>query len=113
MIDNTTYTSPLYITEALNNKTLSITASSTNFNDAITTKTLSYISAPDYSGGIVLNGLNANDANVNMVLSPSPGLSIINIITSEQISTEITLKQTDGAIRSDYAVRKDYTTNST
>ena len=113
MIDNTTYTSPLYITEALNNKTLSITASSTNFNDAITTKTLNYISAPDYSGGIVLNGLNADDANVNMVFNLYSDFSIINITTGDQISTKITLEQTDGAIRSDYAVRKNYTATST
>ena len=112
-IDNTTYTSPLYITEALNNKTLSITASSTNFNDAITTKTLNYISAPDYNGGIVLSGLNTDDANVNMVFEPHSAFSIINITTSEQISTEITLEQTDGAIRSDYAIRKNSTTSTT
>lgn len=112
-IDDTTYTSPLYITEALNNKTLSITASSTNFNDAITTKTLNYISAPDYNGGIALSGLNTDDANVNMVFEGAPAFSIINVTTSEQISTKITLEQTDGAIRSDYAVRKDRTSSST
>lgn len=116
-IDDTTYTSPLYITEALNNKTLSITASSTDFNNAITTKALNYISAPNYSGGIVVSGLNVDDTYsclrvVSTYGSPdlSNYISIINATTSEIVSPEIAtkeIKQTNGMINSNYIIRKD------
>lgn len=109
-IDNTTYTSPLFITEELNNKTLSITASSTNFNNGVTNKTLSYVSAPDYNGGIRVSGLNNDDNNVLLTLTDNSGISIIDATTNEVISGTIeSLKQTDGTINSNYITRKDFT----
>lgn len=45
VVDGTTVTSPLTITQEMDGKTLTITASATNFEDSVTTVTLQYTSA--------------------------------------------------------------------